>query len=254
MGEALARGLLASAWPAGEIAVVEPDAERRSALADLLPGVALLDAPGPTEAAVVAVKPVHVEAACRALASTGATRVLSIAAGVRLSALEAWLAPGVAVMRAMPNTPALVNSGAAALAPGRGAQDVDLSWAEEVLAAVGMVVRVSEDHLDAVTGLSGSGPAYIFLVVEALIDAGVAAGLTRDVSRALVVATVAGSARLLVASGDEPAKLRADVTSPGGTTAAGIRCLEAAAVRSAFTEAVLAAADRSRDLGRSPTG
>jgi pyrroline-5-carboxylate reductase len=150
----------------------------------------------------------------------------------------------------MPNTPALVGCGAAAIAPGAAAGDDDLAWAEEILSAVGVVQRVDEGLLDAVTGLSGSGPAYVFLVVEALIDAGVHAGLSRAVSRTLVVQTLLGSARLLAESGDEPEALRAAVTSPGGTTAAGLRALEARAVRSALLEAVLAAARRSKELGQ----
>jgi pyrroline-5-carboxylate reductase len=150
----------------------------------------------------------------------------------------------------MPNTPALVGAGAAAIAPGRAAGEEDLAWAEGILSAVGVVERVDESLLDAVTGLSGSGPAYVFLVAEALVDAGVLNGLPRPVSRALVVQTMLGSARLLAESGQEAEQLRAAVTSPGGTTAAGLRALEAGAVRSAFLEAVTAAAERSRELGR----
>src|SRR5437899_4023719 len=134
-------------------------------------------------AAVIAVKPNDVEAACRALADAGCQRVLSIAAGVPLAKLERWLGDGMPVVRAMPNTPALVGAGAAAIAPGTWAGDADLSWAAEVLGAVGVVQRVSEPLLDAVTGLSGSGPAYVFLVAEALIEAGVLAGLSRDVAQ-----------------------------------------------------------------------
>jgi pyrroline-5-carboxylate reductase len=177
--------------------------------------------------------------------------VLSIAAGVTIRRLEAALPPGTPVVRAMPNTPALVGAGAAAVAAGRAADEADLAWAEEVLGVVGTVVRVDEPLLDAVTGLSGSGPAYVFLVAEALIEGGVLAGLPRPVATTLAVHTLLGSARLLDESPEEPAALRAAVTSPGGTTAAGLRALEARGVRSAFLEAVLAAADRSRELGRS---
>ena len=130
---------------------------------------------------------------------------------------------GVPVVRAMPNTPALVGAGASAIAPGSAAGERDLAWAEEVLSAVGVVERVSEPLLDAVTGLSGSGPAYVFLVAEALIEAGVLVGLPRPVSRSLVQQTLLGSARLLAESEDEPERLRAAVTSPGGTTAAGLQ-------------------------------
>jgi pyrroline-5-carboxylate reductase len=149
----------------------------------------------------------------------------------------------------MPNTPALVGAGAAAVAAGHAAQETDVAWAEQVLGAVGTVVRVDEPLLDAVTGLSGSGPAYVFLVVEALIEAGVLAGLPRPVSRALATQTLLGAARLLDESGEGPEALRAAVTSPGGTTASGLRALETAGVRAAFLDAVMAATDRSRELG-----
>jgi pyrroline-5-carboxylate reductase len=149
----------------------------------------------------------------------------------------------------MPNTPALVGAGAAAIAPGSHADDDDLQWAESILSAVGVVVRVPEKLLDAVTGLSGSGPAYVFLVAEALTEAGVLAGLPRDVSAALTAQTLLGAARLLTETGDGPEALRAAVTSPGGTTAAGLRALEKAGVRSAFLDAVVAATERSRELG-----
>jgi pyrroline-5-carboxylate reductase len=152
-------------------------------------------------------------------------------------------------VRAIPNTPALVGAGAAAISPGSSAGADDMAWAEEILGAVGVVVRVPENALDPVTGLSGSGPAYVFLVAEAMADAGVLAGLPRDVAEALVFQTLLGSARLLMEGSDGPATLRAAVTSPGGTTAAGLRELERHGVRSAFMEAVMAAAERSRDLG-----
>jgi pyrroline-5-carboxylate reductase len=155
------------------------------------------------------------------------------------------------VVRAMPNTPALVGAGAAAVAAGRAADESDLAWAEEILGVVGTVVRVDEAALDAVTGLSGSGPAYVFLVTEALIEGGVLAGLPRPVATTLAVQTLLGSARLLDESPEGPADLRAAVTSPGGTTAAGLRALEAGGVRAAFLEAVMAATERSRELGRS---
>jgi pyrroline-5-carboxylate reductase len=151
----------------------------------------------------------------------------------------------------MPNTPALVGAGAAAIAPGRLAGDADLAWAEEILGSVGTVVRVPEVLLDAVTGLSGSGPAYVFLLVEALIEAGVLVGLPQPVSRQLVVQTVLGSAQMLAVSTEGPETLRAAVTSPGGTTAAGVRALEARGFRSAIFEAVAAATERSRQLGAS---
>ena len=135
------------------------------------------------------------------------------------------------------------------MAAGSAAGEADLAWAEEVLGAVGMVVRVDEGALDAVTGLSGSGPAYVFLVAEALIEAGVLAGLARPVSEALATRTLLGAARLLDESPEGPEALRAAVTSPGGTTAAGLRALEVHGVRAAFMDAVMAATERSRELG-----
>lgn len=251
MGEALVAGLLAAGWADREpIVVVEKLPGRREELERRLPGLTVVGDPPGEGDVVIAVKPGDVEAACRAVAREGVRRVLSIAAGVPLTKLEAWVGEGVPVVRAMPNTPALVGAGAAAIAPGAAASDGDLRWAEELLSAVGSVVRVPEALLDAVTGLSGSGPAYVFLVIEALVEGGVLAGLPRDVSHALVVQTVAGSARLLAESGQGPEALRAAVTSPAGTTAAGLRALERGAVRSAFIEAVAAATERSQELGR----
>ena len=250
MGEALVAGLLGAGWgSAGELAVVEKVEDRRRELAERFPGLVVTDAVTAADGAVVAVKPDDVEAACLALAGSGTGRVLSIAAGVPLASLERWLGPQVRVVRAMPNTPALVGAGAAAVAGGSGATEDDLAWAEGLLSAVGTVVRVPERLLDAVTGLSGSGPAYIFLVAEALIDAGVLAGLPRPTSAALVVQTLLGSARLLAESGQGPEALRAAVTSPGGTTAAGLQALEDRAVRGAFLSAVRAATERSKELG-----
>jgi pyrroline-5-carboxylate reductase len=205
--------------------------------------------PIPADGVIVAVKPGDVATACRAAVAAGTSRVLSIAAGVTIAALEEATGVGVPVVRAMPNTPALVGAGASAIAAGSSAGPADLDWAESLLAAVGIVVRVPEHLLDAVTGLSGSGPAYVYLVAEALIEGGVLAGLPRDVSVELAVHTMLGASRLLAESGSTPEGLRAQVTSPGGTTAAGLRALEAAGVRSAFLEAVVAATERSRELG-----
>lgn len=251
MGEALVRGLVSAGWATGsELAVCEPRAARRAELARAVPGLRVVSDPVRAEGAVVAVKPAEVEVVCRALGPLGVGRCVSIAAGVELARLQEWLGPDVAALRAMPNTAALLGASATALCGGGGVTEEDLCWAEEVLAAVGTVLRLPEASLDAVTGLSGSGPAYVFLMAEALIDAGVSVGLTREVATALVVQTVLGSARLLVESGDSPGVLRAAVTSPGGTTAAGLRALEAAAVRAAFGAAVEAATARSAELGR----
>ena len=148
----------------------------------------------------------------------------------------------------MPNTPALVGLGASAIAAGTSATEADLSWAEGILGAVGIVERVDEKLLDAVTGLSGSGPAYVFLVAEAMIDAGVLLGLPRSVAAALAAQTIKGAGALLVASPEDPARLRANVTSPGGTTAAGLRALESGGVRAAIIDAVVAATRRATEL------
>lgn len=249
MGEALVGGLLAAGWAQpGDLTVVEPDAGRRAELADRFAGLRVATEPVKASGALVAVKPQHVAGVCRALGELGVGRILSIAAGVRLATMEAEVPAGTAVVRAMPNTPALVGLGAAAIAGGSGAGDDDLDWAEGILGSVGTVVRVAEVQLDAVTGLSGSGPAYVFLVAEALIDAGVLQGLPRTTATELTVQTLRGAAELL-ASGQPAAELRAAVTSPGGTTAAGLQALEAAAVRAAFSDAVAAATARSRELG-----
>ncbi|HUP84749.1 MAG TPA: pyrroline-5-carboxylate reductase [Acidimicrobiales bacterium] len=252
MGEALIAGLLSSGWAsAGELAVAEKLGARRDELSARYPDLVVSGDVIAADGAVIAVKPGDVEDACASLAAGGVGRVLSIAAGVTLASLEAAIGGGVPVVRAMPNTPALLGAGAAAIAAGSSAGDDDLDWAESLLMAVGTVVRVPERLLDAVTGLSGSGPAYVFLVAEALVEGGVLAGLPRDIAVQLAVHTVAGAGRLLAESGESAEALRAQVTSPGGTTAAGLRVLEAAGVRSAFLEAVAAAAARSRELGRS---
>jgi pyrroline-5-carboxylate reductase len=199
---------------------------------------------------VLAVKPPDAPAAARAAAAAGCGRALSICAGVTLATLEPCFAVGTPVVRAMSNTPALVGAGASAVAPGTSAGADDLAWAEELLGSVGLVVRVPEKLLDAVTGLSGSGPAYVFLVAEALTEAGVLVGLPRDVAAALAKQTLLGSARMLAESDETPETLRAAVTSPGGTTAAGLRALEDRAVRAAFLDAVSAATARSAAMGR----
>ncbi len=261
MGSALVGGLVRSGWAdVADLAVVEPDAERRRELQAQHPGLSVVGAPEPdmlggaageqAAGAVLAVKPDVAESACRSLAASGVRRLLSIVAGVPSPRIEAALGGEPAVVRAMPNTPALVGAGVTAISGGSFATSADLAWAEEVLSAVGTVVRLPERLLDAVTGLSGSGPAYFFLVAEALMEAGVQMGLTHEVSRSLVVETMAGSAALLRETGRDPGALRAEVTSPAGTTAAGIRSLESRAVRSAFMEAVAAATERARSLQR----
>lgn len=252
MGAALVGGLLAAdgaGWVISDLAVVEVLASRAAQLREVFPGLAVTDVVPDCEAAVIAVKPPDAAAACAAAAAVGATRVLSIAAGVPLATLQAAAGAKVAVVRAMPNTPALVGQGAAAISAGATASDSDMAWAESILGAVGTVVRVPESQLDAVTGLAGSGPAYLFLIAESLIKAGIAAGLSQNNSEALVTQLFVGSAALLKERG-EPAELRKMVTSPGGTTAAGLRVLDESGVREAFVEAVMAAKARSIELGQ----
>lgn len=257
MGEALLGGLLASGWAsANEITVVEPVQARRDQLVETFAGLNVSANVVASDGTIIAVKPQLVGDVCGELAKVGTSRVLSIAAGISTATIEAALsaaaaaAPGaqIPVIRAMPNTPSLVGMGAAAIAGGSWASDSDLEWAETILGAVGVVVRLGEDKLNAVTGLSGSGPAYVFLIAEALIDAGVLVGLTREVSSELAIQTLRGSAELL-AAGTAPSEARAAVTSPGGTTAAGLRALESAAVRSAIIDAVVASCERAGELG-----
>jgi pyrroline-5-carboxylate reductase len=251
MGSALLTGLLAAGWASiEELAVSDPHLGQRQRLVEAHPGLTVVETPVAAADALLAVKPEAAEGVCRTLAGFGINRVLSVVAGLPSARLEAALNPGAVVVRAMPNTPALIGAGVAGLSGGSQATSKDLDWAEGILSAVGTVVRLPERQLDAVTGVSGSGPAYVFLMAEAMIEAGVAAGLPRDVSHKLVVGTLLGSARMLSETGDDPAVLRAAVTSPGGTTAAGLRTLEFKAVRSAFIEAVAAAVERSRQLGR----
>jgi pyrroline-5-carboxylate reductase len=256
IGSALVEGLLAGQWcPPENLAIVEHSRETREALAVRFPSVevlanAELEHVGPETGVVLCVKPEHAEGAARIIGALGARRLLSVVAGLSTARLEAAMPGEVAVVRAMPNTPVLVRKGVSAIAGGAHVTRDDLEWAESILSAVGTVVRVTEKNLDAVTGLSGAMPAYLYLVVEALIDAGVHQGLSREVSRQLVVGTFEGSGALLAATGESPAELRAQVTSPGGVTAAGLRMLEARAVRAAFLEAVSAATERNRQLGR----
>jgi pyrroline-5-carboxylate reductase len=200
------------------------------------------------DGAVLAVKPPMIADVCAELGELGIRRLLSIAAGIRLETMEAVVPAGTAVVRAMPNTPSLVGKGASAIAGGTSAREEDLIWAEEILGSVGTVTRVSEAQINMVTGLSGSGPAYVFLIAEALIDAGVLVGLPRDVASDLTVQTLRGAAELL-AAGTPPAEARANVTSPGGTTAAGLRALEDGRVRAAIIDAVVAAKNRADEMG-----
>ncbi len=254
MGEALVGGLLDAGYEADAIAVAEVDGDRRRDLEERFKGVRVVPSPAwavaDAEVVVVAVKPQDVAVALEQAAPSLAPEalVISIAAGVTIATVEAAV-PGRPVVRAMPNTPALVRRAATAVAAGRHATSAHLDTAERVLGAVGVVVQVPEAHLDAVTGLSGSGPAYVFLLAEALIEAGVLAGLPRPTADTLVRQTLLGSAELLAAGDESPEALRAAVTSPGGTTAAGLHALEQRGMRAALLDAVRAATERSRELG-----
>lgn len=248
MGAALLGGLLRHGHDAQSIVVVEPLEPRRKELAEIY-GVRVTAKIEPASATILATKPDIVPKVARQAAEIGTERLLSIAAGVTLATLDEATGGSLPVVRAMPNTPALVGQGAAAICGNDAATLEDLAWAEAILGAVGTVVRTDEKLLDAVTGLSGSGPAYIFLVAEAMIDAGVLTGLSRTVATELAVQTLLGAATLL-SEGRPAAELRADVTSPGGTTAAGLRELEHHGVRAAFAAAIEAATRRSQELGQ----
>ncbi|MGH9297222.1 MAG: pyrroline-5-carboxylate reductase [Acidimicrobiales bacterium] len=252
MGQALVGGLLRSGWiEPSELAVAEKSGETRAEVERRYLGVSVSERPVRADSAVLAVKPADAEEAARSVSEVGVRRVVSIVAGLPIAELEKWLGEGVAALRAMPNMPAVVGAGASGLSGGASAKEEDFAWAEAVLSSVGVVARVPERLLDAVTGLSGSGPAYVLVLVEAMIEAGVGLGLDREVSSLLSVQTLLGSARLLVETGQPPEDIRSRVTSPGGTTAAGIRELERQGFRSSVIEAVEAAAARSREIGNS---
>ncbi|SEO65634.1 pyrroline-5-carboxylate reductase [Trujillonella endophytica] len=255
MGEALLAGLVRRLG-AADVVVCERSAERAAELA-ARHGVQVLEVPealARAEVLVLAVKPQDVDALLGLLAGSvdPAHLVLSVAAGVPTSRIEAALPPGVPVVRAMPNTPALVGEGMSVVSAGAHAGGEHLDRAEELLGAVGQVRRVPEAQQDAVTALSGSGPAYFFYAVEALVDAGVLLGLSRSLATDLVVQTALGAAVMLRDSGEHPVQLREAVTSPGGTTAAAIRELDRLGVRAALVAAAEASCARSRELGAAP--
>jgi len=255
MARALAGGLLAAGIDADRVTAADPvAAQRRSFHTDLGAAVheANADLVAASDVVVLAVKPSAVGQVLRDLADSGdlARPVwISIAAGVTLTAIGEHLPAGARVIRAMPNTPALVGAGATAYAPNASADEDDLAAARALFEAVGTAWQApGESMLDAVTGLSGSGPAYVFLLLEALSDAGVRVGLPRDAAHALACQTVYGATKLAIESGRHPAALKDQVTSPGGTTIAGLEQLEAGGVRSAIYRAVAAATARSREL------
>jgi pyrroline-5-carboxylate reductase len=201
---------------------------------------------------VLSVKPQIMDKVLREIGDQlkSGTLVVSIAAGVDTETIEEAVAEGVRVIRAMPNTPALVGAGATAVSPGKHASAADLATARAMFDAVGITVELEESHLDAVTGLSGSGPAYIFLILEALADAGVKVGLSRRNAQRLAAQTVMGSAKMLLDTDEHPGKLKDMVTSPGGTAIAGLHTLEQGGLRTTLINAVETATKRARELGR----
>jgi len=252
MGETVLSGLIRAGWPATRLVATDRRPERQQELAERY-GVAVLDnaeAAAKVQTVVVVVKPQDMADLLTEIAPvlTASSLVVSLAAGVDTATIEASLPPGTAVVRGMPNTPAQVDEGMAAISPGSHATAEHLALVTEILSATGRVVTLPERYLDAVTAISGSGPAYLFFVVEAMIEAGVHLGLPRDTATELVVQTMLGSAKLLRQTGEHPTVLRERVTSPGGTTAAAVRQLEDHRVRAAFMGAIEAARDRSRDL------
>ena len=251
LGEALLAGLVSSGW--SDIVVTGRRQERLDELKERYGVDGTLsnsDAVRDAKVVVLAAKPQDLEALLEEVAQdiSPEQTVLSVAAAIPTAAIERHLAAGVPVVRAMPNAPATVHEGMAGIAPGANAGAEHLATAEDVLAHVGRVVRVREEHLDAVTAVSGSGPAYFALLAEAMIEAGLLLGLSREVSTQLVVQTMLGTAKLLRDEKMHPVELREAVTSPGGTTIAAIHELESAGVRAAFLNAIQAAMERSREL------
>ncbi|MFZ2445549.1 MAG: pyrroline-5-carboxylate reductase [Syntrophobacteraceae bacterium] len=256
MGEALVRGLLsASLFPAEKIFVYDVSAHRVEHLAaeyGIRATRSLAEPAQSCDIILLAVKPQVMPSVLGKLRDhiSGNRLVISIAAGVPLAMLEAELPKGTSVVRVMPNTPALVLQGASALSRGKSVSAEQMKMALALFRAVGKAVEVEEKWMDTVTGLSGSGPAYVLLLIEAMIDAGVLMGLPRHLSRELTVQTFIGASMMLDQAGKHPAEMKDMITSPGGTTIQGLKVLEAKGVRGAVFEAVEAATRRSEELGK----
>ena len=252
MGETLLSGLVRAGRPPRELLVAEKRPERARELEDkyAVRVVANLDATQQADTIALVVKPQDMGALLDEIAPAvrPGQLVVSLAAGITTSFLESRLPEGVAVVRVMPNTPALVDEGMAAIAAGSHCDEEHLAVAEELLGSTGLVLRVPERQMDAVTAISGTGPAYVFFVVESMIEAGVHLGLPRATATELVVQTLVGSAKMLRETGTHPTVLREQVTSPGGTTASALRELEVHKVRAAFLAAMESARNRSREL------
>jgi pyrroline-5-carboxylate reductase len=254
MGEALLSRLIArQVYSPNEILVSDPAAQRRDLLAQQYGVKVTSENQAVASEAIVlllAIKPQVFDAVTSTIRFENTNQmVISILAGVPLQRLEAAF-PNQPVIRAMPNTPATIGAGMTAIAPGQQVQPEQIQTAQQIFEAVGEVVEVPESLIDAVTGLSGSGPGFVAVMIEALIDGGVAAGLPRPIATKLALQTVRGTAELLHTTGLHPAELKDRVTSPGGTTIAGIARLEQSGFRSALIEAVRAAYHRSKELGQ----
>lgn len=255
MGEALVRGMLnADLLRSDNIVVAEPDGDRRVHLRKKYSINVTEDAAELSDSCsiiILAVKPQIMGMVLGQYKSlvNDSHLIISIAAGVTIKTIEVGLGENVRVVRVMPNTPVFVQEGASALSPNSHVTVDDMDAAMNIFSAVGTCVQVNESQLDAVTGLSGSGPGYVFAFIEAMIDGGVLSGLPRPVAEKLVLQTVYGSAKLAMESGESPAVLKGSVTSPGGTTISGLHILEEAGFRGAIMSAVEAATDRSRELG-----
>jgi len=254
IGEALLAGLIAAGQPAGDLLFTERHPERARELT-ARHGVAAVDVPeaaARSEVLVVAVKPQDIDPLLAELtpALRPGTLVVSLCAGLPTSLYERVLPAGTPVVRVMPNTPMLVGEAMSAVSGGSHATDEHLATVEKMLGSVGRVVRLPESQQDAVTALSGSGPAYFFYLVEAMIDAGILLGLPRAVAAELIVQSAYGAAVMMRESGDHPVILREAVTSPAGTTIAAVRELERHGVRAALLAAIEAARDRSVELGK----
>ncbi len=250
MATAMIKGLLGRGYLREKILVSDPDPGRRQELAGL--GVTTYDdnreLPPQADGLILAVKPQVAPEVLRALTFPRPLPLLSIVAGLSTARLEE-LAPGMRVLRAMPNVPALIQEGITVLTAGKSAGEDDLKWGEQILTALGRVVRAPEEQMNAVTALSGSGPGFVFRFLEALVDAGVLTGLPRALAAELAVRTVLGSAKMWAELGEHPASLRDMVTSPGGTTIHGLLELEAGGFAGLIMKAVCAAKKRAEELG-----
>jgi pyrroline-5-carboxylate reductase len=254
MAEAMIRGLLRGGdFAAESVSASGPREERMRELREKYSINATTDnkVPAASQIVVLSVKPQILSRVLDEIGSVVSSDalVISIAAGVPVAAIQARLASGTRVVRAMPNTPALVDAAATAIAGGEHASESDLEDAKKIFDAIGLTVILEESQLDAVTGLSGSGPAYVFLILEGLSDAGVKVGLSRRTAQLLAAQTVLGSAKLLLETNEHPGRLKDMVTSPGGTAITGLHTLENGGVRTTLMNAVEAATRRSRELG-----